>query len=185
MKKILKSLTTISFVMMFAVFMVACGSGTSEPDTGKIIPEKVTLATTTLSEVEFANADTVKLEQKNTDVTISGKIDAMSESQKSAFGVNDATHVVALKVSFDKERTLKTFELKGNVTKVYSSDSEVENYVGSLSDLLDNDGGDDSYCNLLLSAQTKNYTLKAIYTDGTTREMKINITATLATASAE
>ena len=84
-----------------------------------------------------------------------------------------------------KERTLKTFEIKGNVTKVYSTDNTVENYTGTLTELLDSSEDEDAYTKLVLSANTKEYELTAIYTDGTTSEISIDISATLAEASAE
>ena len=147
--------------------------------------EKVELSKVTLGEVEFENADTVTLKQDCDDVTVSGKIDAMSESQKNAYGVEGVTHVVGVKFTFDKERTLSKFEIKGNITKVFSDDSTDENYVGSLTSLLDNESGEDAYTYLVLSANTKNYTLKAVYTDDTESVITVKIDATLATASAE
>lgn len=186
MKKTLKMIFSFMLLFVSSVVFVACGTGTPTNDKNKsMIPEKVELTSAMLDEIEFANAETVKIEQDKEIVTISGKIDAMSASQKNAYAVEDVTHVVALKINFDKERTLKTFKISGNVTKVYSVNSSEEGYVGPLTDLLDNDGGEDSYCNLILSAQTKTYTCKAVYTDETERVIVIKIDATLANASAE
>lgn len=186
MKKVIKSIFSIALMVVVGVLFVACGNKTPKAqEETNTIPEKVSLSSAMLGEVEFANADTVELSQDGETVVISGKVDAMSASQKNAYGVESITHVVVLKVDFDKERTLKTFMIKGNTTKVYSSDSSEENYVGSLTDLLDNEEGEDAFCNLILSVQTKQYTLKAVYTDNTEREITVNVETTLATASAE
>ena len=48
--------------------------------------------------------------------------------------------------------------------KVYGTDKTVKNYVGSLTELLDNEPSEDSYTYLILSAQTKQYELKVKYT---------------------
>lgn len=184
MKKLLKTMISFAFVFAIMFSLVACG-GKKNDDKKCDVAEKITLAKVTLGEVEFDNADTVKLEQDCASVIVSGKIDAMSASQKNAYGVEDVTHVVSLKFEFDKERTLKTFSLKGNITKVYSTDNSVENYVGSLTDLLDSAEDEDAYTKLVLSANTKEYELTAIYTDGTTSKIELEISATLATAEAE
>ena len=185
MKKSFKILFSFMLLMVTSVLFVACGNKTPMNNDKNQISEKVSLSSAMLGEVEFTNADTVKLKQDGETVTISGKIDAMSASQKNAYGVEDITHVVTTKIVFDKERTLQTFKIIGNTTKVYSSDSGEEGYVGSLTDLLDSEEGEDAYCNLILSAQTKSYTLKAIYTDKTERTITVKIEATLATATAE
>ena len=184
MKNLFKTIISFTFVFAIMFSLVACG-GKKNNDEKCDVGEKITLAKVTLGEVEFENAETVKINQDCEEVIISGKIDAMSASQKNAYGVEDVTHVVSLKFEFDKERTLKTFELKGNVTKVYSSDNTVENYVGSLTDLLDSAEDEDAYCKLVLSANTKAYELTATYTDGTSSKIEIEISATLATADAE
>lgn len=185
MKKYAKLLLSVMFVFALAFTLVACGGKNNKDNEKCDTAEKVSLTTATIGEVEFDNADTVKLEQDCDEVVVSGKIDAMSASQKSAYGVDDITHVVVIKFEFDKERTLKTFEIKGNVTKVYSTDNTVENYTGSLTELLDSAEDEDAYTKLVLSANTKEYKLTAIYTDGTTSEISIDISATLAEASAE
>lgn len=178
MKKNIKN-TFIIFIAMIAIFVAACGKSESK------IAEKVTLAKTVLSEVEFENSDKVKLKQNGENVEISGEIEAMSDAQKSAFGVSGVTHVVVVKIMFDEERTIDSFEIKGDVTKVYSTDKTVENYVGTISELLDNKSSEDAYCNLILSANTKNYTLTCKYSDSTTSVIKLVIDANLVTAVAE
>ncbi len=182
MKKYLK--TIFAFMMLFVVFvsLVACGN-TKGTEGG--LAEKVELATATLSEVEFENAQTVKVKTEENTVTVSGTIDAMSLSQKNAFGSDDVSHVVVLKYTFDQERTLSSFEIKGKLTKVYSDNSSDQNYVGSLNDLLDNESGEDSYANLILSANTESYLLTAKYSDGTISKIQVKIVATLATATSE
>lgn len=182
MKKSFKILSLFMFSFILAFSLVACGGSKNNDNT---IAEKVELSKVVLNEVEFNNSDAVKLKQDGDDIEISGTIDAMSESQKTTYGVQDVTHVVALKVTFDKEKTLKSFEIKGNTTKVFSENSADENYAGSLSDLLDNESSEDAYTNLVLSANTKEYTLTATYTDESTSEIEIEIKATLATAEAE
>ena len=93
--------------------------------------------------------------------------------------------MIVVKFEFDKERTIDSFTIRGDVTKVYSTNKNDENYVGSLSSLLDNKDGEDAYCNLILSANTKEYTLISKYSDDTTSEIKLKINATLVTAVAE
>ena len=109
----------------------------------------------------------------------------MSESQKSAYGVEEVTHVAVVKFVFDKEKTLSSFKIKGNTTKVFSDDNTEDNYVGSLTDLLDSETGEDAYTYLILSANTKDYTLTAKYNDDSESVIKVKITATLANATAE
>lgn len=147
--------------------------------------EKVELASTVLSEVEFNNSEQCSLIQECKDVEISGQIDAMSDAQKNAFALKDVTHVVVLKMTFDKERTLDSVAIKGENTKVYSTNKNDENYSGSLTDLLDNKSGEDAYCYLILAANTKNYSITAKYTDGHTSQISIKISATLVTAQVE
>ncbi len=185
MNKSIKILFSFMLLIITSVLFVACGNKTPMNNKKDEISEKISLSTAMLGEVEFANAETVELKQEGETVTISGKIDAMSASQKNAYGVEDITHVVTTKIVFDKERTLKTFKIVGNTTKVYSSDNSEEGYVGSLTDLLDSEEGEDAYCNLILSAQTKSYTLKTIYTDNTERTITVKIEATLASATIE
>lgn len=182
MKKSLKIISLFMFSFLLAFSLVACGGSQKKDDT---ISEKVELSKVVLNEVEFNNSEAVKLKQEGDEVEITGTIDAMSESQKTTYGVQDVTHVVALKVTFDKEKTLKLFEIKGNTTKVFSENSTDENYAGSLSELLDNESGEDAYTNLVLSANTKEYTLTAKYTDESVSEIEIEIKATLATGEAE
>lgn len=178
MKNLVKILTSFMMIIL-TVFIVSCGNEKSKT------AESVTLDKTVLSEVEFENSDKVKLKQKDDVIEITGEIEAMSASQKSAFGVSDATHVVVIKFMFDKERTIDSFEIKGDVTKVYSTDKTKENYVGSISGLLDNESGDDAYCYLILSANTKQYSLTSTYTDSTSSKITLNINATLVTANEE
>lgn len=182
----LKNLKIISFVLlglMISIFAVACGSKPAEKSCE--VAEKVELSKTVLSEVEFENADTVKIKQDCDEVVVSGTIEKMSDSQKATYGVEEVTHVAVVKFVFDKERTLESFEIKGNTTKVFSTDETVENYTGKLSELLDNEAGEDAFTTLILSAHTKNYELKSVYTDGTESLIKLKIEATLANANAE
>ena len=185
MKKIIKSASVLMFVLFMAVAVVACGNSKDKDNVEECtVEESVELGKVVFGEVEFENADTVKLEQDCDEVEITGKIESMSESQKNVYGVEDVTHVAVVKVIFDKERTLESFEIKGNVTKVFGADETVENYAGSLSSLLDNESGEDAYTHLILSAHTKEYKLTARYSDGSESVIKINIEATLATANA-
>lgn len=172
-----KFIGVISAILLFV--MVGCGTN------NKAFAEEITLGKTILGEVEFENSEKVKLEKEDDGYEITGQIEAMSPAQVSEFGDEDVTHVVVIKFMFDKERTIDSFEIKGEVTKVYSTDKNVENYVGSISGLLDNDEGEDAFCYLILSANTKEYTLTAKYSDSTTSEIKLEIDATLVTATAE
>lgn len=178
MKKVIKYITSVLLVIL-AIFVVACG------EVKQKVGETLTLDKTVLSEVEFENSEKVKIKQTENLVEITGEIEAMSVSQKNAFGVDGVTHVVVVKFMFDKERTIDTFEIKGDVTKVYSTDKMKENYVGSISGLLDNDSGDDAYCYLILSANTKEYLLTCDYTDSTSSKITLKINATLVTANEE
>lgn len=188
MKKLIKYVSVFAFVMLLAVAVAACGkkdnSGNDNSEKCSV-EEKVELGSVVLSEVEFENADTVKLKQDCDEIEISGTIEKMSDSQKNVYGVEEVTHVAVVKVTFDKERTLESFEIKGNMTKVFGADDSVENYAGPLTSLLDNESGEDAYTNLILSAHTKDYELTAKYTDGTESKLEIEITATLATAEAQ
>lgn len=182
MKKIAKVFFGVVCSLLIMTSVCACGkNGNRECKTA----EEVKLETVVLNEVEFNNGETVSLKQSCGDVEITGTIDAMTDAQKSVFGNADTTHVVSLKITFDKERTLDYFEIKGNVTKVYSTNSNDANYVGAITDLLDNESGEDAYSNLILSANTKNYVLTAKYSDGHESEIKIKVSATLATAESE
>ena len=176
MKKIFKASFAIMFVLFLAIGAVACGQQKCS------VAEKVSLTSAVLGEVEFSNADTVTLSQDCENVTIGGTIQKMSTSQTNAFGDPNVTHSVVLKFEFDKERTLSSFEIKGSKTKVFATDSSVENYSGSLTDLLDSGAGEDAYTNLVLSAQTKSYTLTTKYTDNTESVINVKINATLANA---
>ena len=183
MKKVFKSIST--FVLLFAMCFAFVACGSEGRGNNKTVGESVELSSAMLGEIQFDNSDTVRIEQNERDVKISGKIDAMSKSQKNAFGVDDATHVVALKLTFDKERTIASFKIQGDIIKVYSDEKNVDNYVGSISDLLDNESGEDSYCNLILSANTKEYKLITEYSDGHESVLNLKIEATLASSSAE
>lgn len=182
MKKIINNLSLS--VLLAIVFIMACACGNLGGQ-DCATAEKVKLQNVVLNEVEFTNSDTVTLIQECDDVRIGGTISAMTDAQKNVYGTNDVTHVVALNVLFDKERTLSYVELKGNVTKVYSTNSEDANYVGKLTDLLDNESGEDAFSNIILSANSKNYTITAKYTDGHSSTINIIINATLVTAEAE
>ena len=177
-RKILNSI--FGFVLIF-ITLVCVGCKTQN----KSFAEKITLDKTVLSEIEFENSEKTKISSMEDGYKISGEIEAMSAAQVSAFGVQDVSHVVVIKVEFDKERTIDSFTIKGNVTKVYSTNKNDENYVGPLSSLLDNEDGEDAYCNLILSANTKEYSLIAKYSDDTSSEIKLKIDATLVTAVAE
>lgn len=178
MKNILKRIFCLSLMMMVG-FFVACGNNSSK------VAEKITLAKTILSEVEFENSEKVKLEQNDDQVKITGEIEAMSDAQKSAYGVDGVTHTVVVKFEFDKEKTIDSFKIKGDVTKVYSTDKNDEFYVDSISSLLDNESSDDAFCYLILSANTKSYVLTASYSDSTKSEIKLTIDANLVTAKTE
>jgi len=176
-------LAYVCVVAIFAVCMVfssACGKQKCQQT-----PEKVELTNAMLGEIQFENGDGVKLKTDCNTVTVQGTINVMSDSQKNVYGVDDVTHVVVLKFKFDTERTISKFEIKGNVTKVYADDKNVNGYAGSLSELLDNESGEDAYCNLILSANTSEYILTSTYTDGQVSTVKVKIIATLATTSAE
>lgn len=182
MKKTIKIASVFIFAFIVAVCVCACGM---QAGNNCKTAESLKLETVTLSEVEFKNSDTVTLSQECDSVEISGTIDAMSAAQQSVYGVAEVTHVVSLNITFDKERTISYFEIKGSTTKVFSTNSEDENYVGSITDLLDSESGEDAYANLILSANTKEYTLTAKYSDGHESVVTIKINATLATAEAE
>lgn len=180
--KTVKLMSMLIFAFVFALCMCACGVTAGGECKSA---EAVKLETVMLSEVEFKNSDTVTLSQECDDVEIDGTIDAMTAAQKTVYGVAEVTHVVALNITFDKERTISYFEIKGSTTKVFSTNSEDANYVGSITDLLDSESGEDAYANLILSANTKEYTLTVKYSDGHQSEISIKINATLATAEVE
>ena len=183
MKNFVKICTFLLVTTILSFGLIACNATTNDdnPKTKKML-ETFELSTATLGDVEFENSDTVKLDKKDNEYVVSGSINAMSESQVVVYGVDEVTHVVSLKLTFDKERTISSFEIDGKITKVYSDNKNVENYVGSLSDLLDNEDGEDAFCYLVLSANTKEYEFKVTYTDKTTSEFSLKINATLATA---
>ncbi len=183
MKKLLSRISVFALIFCLGICLVACGK-TDGHNSGET-SEKITLSKVMLDDVEFENSEETKIKQDGNEFKISGTIDAMSKSQKLKFGDETATHVVAIKLTFDKERTLKEFKLKGNITKVYSTDNTAENYAGSLTDLLDNEDGEDAFCYLVLSAKTEEYKMKATYTDGTESKLELKIVATMATATAE
>ena len=180
MRKLLKFIGCFMLMIIVPLVMVACG----EKDKCDVA-ERVSLAKTILGEIEFENSENVKLEQDCDKVVVSGSIDAMTQAQVSEFGKEDATHVVVLKFEFDKTKTISSFEIAGEITKVYSTDTNAENYDGSISELLDNEDDEDAFCYLILSAGTKNYKLTSTYTDGTSSKIELEITATLVSAQAE
>ena len=175
MEKYLKKYILLLMGMFVLFYVVSCRNKE------KIIKvaEEISLANTVFNEVEFENSESVKIDQKLDLVIISGNIEEMSDAQKSVYGDDETTHVVVLKFMFDKEKTIDIFEIKGRQTKVYSSDSSVENYTGKLSAILDNDPEEDAFCYLILSANTKEYMLKATYTDSTSSTIRIKIDSTL------
>ena len=178
MGKVMKSIFILCLGLISFV-CVACEKKTQKP------AEEITLAKTILGEVEFKNSDKVKLEQNNDEWIVSGEIETMSPAQVSAFGVDDVNHVVVVKFIFDKERTIDYFKIKGETIKVYSTDENDENYVGSISSLLDSDSGEDAFCYLILSANTKEYELTSKYTDGNESIIELKIEATLSSAVSE
>ena len=181
MIKSLKSIFMLVMTIIFSACFVACGTTTENVNKG--VSEKIELATATLSDVEFENSDTVKLTKNGNEYTVSGTITAMSDSQVNAFNSSDTTHIVSLKFIFDKEKTISSFKIEGKSKKVFSTDSNVENYAGSITDLLDSEDGEDAYSYLILSANTKEYTLTSTYSDKTTSVIKLKINATLATST--
>ena len=179
MKKIIKRVLSVLLVFMASFSLVACGENDCK------VKETVTLAKTVLGEVEIENSESVTLKQDCEKVVVGGQIEAMSLAESSEFGKEDVTHVVVLKFEFDKEKTVDSFEIKGEITKVYSTDEKDENYVGSITELLDNEADEDAFTYLVLSANTKEYTLTSEYTDGTTSTIKVVIDATLVSAKTE
>lgn len=185
MKKIIKIMSFALVVTAVIFSFIGCGKNENRKNETCNTAEKITLASAVLGEVEFTNADTVKLEQDCDEVDITGTVSKMSASQKTAYGLESVDHVVVVKMMFDKERTLSSFELKGDIVKVFSTDNTVENYAGSISDLLDSESGEDAYCYLILSAERKDYTLTSKYSDGTKSVISVEVSATLANADAE
>ena len=123
-------------------------------------------------------------------ISVSNKVIEISISTYNFMIEKDRVTVTYLepkenKFVFDKERTIDTFEIKGQLTKVYSTDKNVQNYVGSLSSILDNEDGEDAFCYLILSANIKDYTLTAKYSDSTSSVVKVKIDARLVTAVSE
>lgn len=180
-KLICLGLVFVSTCLCFA----ACENGGAKGNDGGEFPEKVQLAQAMLKEVEFENSDMVKLKQKDGEVTVTGNIDEMSKSQKNVYGDDGVSHVVVVKFTFDKERTLSYFKIFGDDVRVYSDEKNVENYTGSISELLDNESGEDSYCNLILSAKTKEYKFLCKYSDGKESVVTLKIDATLASSKSE
>lgn len=178
MKKILKSI----FVIFFGLIAVICVACENKVLMGN---EKITLAKTVLGEVEFENSEKVKLDKEGDNWVVSGEIETMSPAQKSSFGLDDVSHVVVLKFEFDNERTIDYFKIKGETVKVFSTDKNNENYVGTISELLDNEKGEDAFCYLVLSANTKEYELTSRYTDGTESVISLTIEASLSSTKAE
>lgn len=178
MMKMLKSI----FVVFFGLIALVCVACEKKMVIGN---EKITLAKTVLGEVEFENSEKVKLDKDDNNWIVSGEIETMSPAQKSSFGVDDVSHVVVLKFEFDNERTIDYFKIKGETIKVYSTDKNSENYVGTISELLDNEKGEDAFCFLVLSANTKEYELTSRYTDGTESIVRLKIEALLSSAKAE
>ncbi len=178
MRKFIKSITSLCLVFLLG-FLVACKTEKME------MTEKLTLASTMIGEVEFENSDKTKLEFEDKEWIVSGEVESMSAAQKSAFGVDTVTHVVVFKFEFDKERTIDYFKIQGDTTKVYSTDKNEENYVGSITELLDSESSEDAFCYLVLSANTKEYNLTARYTDDVENVIKIKIDASLVSASSE
>lgn len=172
MRKFIKSLT-LTFLVLVSTIFVACNQEKS------VYGEKISLAKTVFREVEFENSDKVKIEQEENQLVVSGEIESMSDAQKSAFGVEGVSHVVVLKFVFDKERTIDYFKIEGETIKVFSTDKNDKNYVGSISGLLDNEGGEDAFCYLILSANTKEYVLTSRYTDDVETKIELKIDATL------
>lgn len=172
--------TTMILILGFISFMcVACNKKNNN------ISEEITLAKTVLREVEFENSEKVKLNQVDDGFVVDGEIESMSPAQVSAFGVEKVSHVVVFKCLFDKERTIDYFKIKGDTVKVYSTDKNDEGYVGSISNLLDNDASEDAFCYLILSANTKEYEIMSKYTDGVESNFKIKIEATLSETKSE
>lgn len=178
MKNLLKNIVMFALLICISISCVSCGEK-------KQSAEKIELTTAVLGDVEFENSEETEIERDGDTYTISGTIDAMSDSQKIAFGDDDVTHIVALKFTFDTERTISSFKIEGNKIKVYADEDSDENFAGSLTDLLDSSDGEDAYANLILSASTEEYLLTTTYTDETVSTITLKITATLATAEAE
>lgn len=185
MKKILKNLIIMSLAVIICFGFISCGTKTDKNNSNNAIAEKIELSKATLDDVDFENAETVKIDKENSTYKVTGTIIAMSKAQKTAFGKDDVTHTIVLKFMFDKEKTISSFEIKGNTTKVYSDNKNIENYVGSITELLDNEEKEDAFCFLILSANTKTYTLTSTYSDKTTSTVKLIIDATLATATTD
>ena len=178
MRKMIKSIFFI-FLGFVALVCVACEKK------NLMSKEKISLAKTVFGEVEFENSEKVKLENNDGEWIVSGEIESISIAQKSEYGVEDVSHVVVLKFVFDNERTIDYFKIDGKTVKVFSTDKNDAGYVGSISELLDNEPGEDAFCYLILSANTKEYSLTSKYTDGTESVVNLIIEATLSTAKAE
>lgn len=181
MKKLILTLSIFLCAALFCFNFVACKNGKNSEHSG----EAVELAETTIGEISFENSESTKISSEGKEYIISGKIDKMSDAQKNAFGVEDVSHVVCIKFVFDREKTLDSFEIVGAIKKVYSTDQSVENYAGSLSELLDNNDGEDAYCLLVLSAGTKKYDLVCNYSDRSRSVISLKIEAALVSAEEE
>lgn len=177
MKNFNKLLITLCLAVTMFVF-VSCGGATPKSP-NETMAEKIELSTATIGEINFENSKLTSISQNEREFTVTGSIEQMSLEQQNAFGDKAVKHVVVLKYIFDKERTIDEFEIAGKNTKVYSTDKSVKNYVGSITDLLDNDDGEDAYTNLILSAETKEYIITAKYSDGEISKATIKIQATL------
>lgn len=181
MKKIFLTLSIFLCALAVCFNFAACNKNENSNKSG----ESVSLAETVIDEISFENSDATKISSDGKTYTISGKIEKMSDAQKNAFGVEDVSHVVCLKFVFDREKTLDNFEIVGAERKVFSTDKSVKNYAGSLSDLLDNNDGEDAYCFLVLSAATKKYDLICNYSDRSSSVVVLNIEASLVSAEEE
>lgn len=179
MKKFIISLSLI--LMVFCSFALCVGCGKNQNNNEE--KEKIELSDVYIGEISFENSKNVKLDEKDDTYVVSGKIDAMSKSQKNAFGDDNISHVVALKLTFNKEKTISKVVIKGNKTKTYSSDENDADYAGKLTDLLDNEEGEDAYCNLVLAASTKQYEIICSYSDKSESTVKLKIEASLVTVN--
>ena len=174
--KIFKILS-VAILIVFGMGVVACDNKEN------VVAENISLSNAMIGEVEFQNSEDLKLDQDDGEWVVDGGIEAMTDAQKAAFGSSDVTHVVVLKLLFDKERTIDYLKIEGSVTKVYSTNKEDGGYIGSISSILDNDDGEDAFTYLILSANTKKYDLTIKYTDGVISNLKIEIKAMLVSAN--
>ena len=167
------------FIILLLI-CVLCSFGCSENSSPNAFAEDIELVDCMIDEFEFENADTVDLCKTENGWVVSGSIDPMTPSQISAYGKENVKHIISIKFAFDKERTIDAFKIESEEnTQVYSTDEDVTNYVGSISDLLDNESGEDAFCYLVLPANISEYTFSATYTDSTTAQIKLIIDAEL------